>query len=168
MSSARLAVSPLRRQLLRCLREPASATQLAADLDLSRQRVNYHLRALERDGLLELVEERPRRGCVERILRARAAAQDRHAAEHLIVTAGDAVRDVSRMQEAAARAGERLLTFTIEADVSFAQPGDVERFSDALAEAVGRVAAGFNSPAGRRYRVLAGGYPSPGTERHDT
>ena len=42
----RAALSPLRRQLLELLQEPASATQLAAALELPRQRVNYHLREL--------------------------------------------------------------------------------------------------------------------------
>ena len=40
--------------------EPASATMLAARVGLPRQKVNYHLRALERHGLVELVEERRR------------------------------------------------------------------------------------------------------------
>src|SRR5262249_2878842 len=70
----RLALSPIRRRLLERLREPASATQLASELAMGRQRLNYHLRALEDAGLLSLVEERPRRGCTERILVARAAA----------------------------------------------------------------------------------------------
>lgn len=164
MPSALLSVSPFRRQLLERLREPASATQLAADLEVGRQRVNYHLRELERAGLVELVEERRRRGCVERVLRARAATQDRHAAEHLIVTAGDVVRDVSRMQEAAAEAGRRLLTFTIETEVRFAQPEEIEQFGEALAAAVAQVAAGFGASAGRPYRVVAGGYPAPAGE----
>ena len=55
-------------------REPASATEVAARLGESRQRVNYHVRALERGGLVELVEERARRGCTERVVRATADA----------------------------------------------------------------------------------------------
>src|SRR3712207_7665169 len=63
-------LSPLRRRLLEELREPDSATGLAARLGESRQRLNYHLRELERGGLVELVEQRQRRGRTERILRA--------------------------------------------------------------------------------------------------
>ena len=59
---ARLALSPLRRRILRALREPGSASSLAAALKLPRQRIGYHLRALEAAGLVELVEERARRG----------------------------------------------------------------------------------------------------------
>jgi DNA-binding transcriptional ArsR family regulator len=180
--SVRVALSPLRRQLLERLRTPASATQLAAELTLGRQRVNYHLRALEEAGLIELVEERQRRGCVERILAARArafvvdpsvmgaperpavqaAAQDRFAADHLINSAAAIVRDVARMQARAAQQGTRLLTFTIDTDISFATPNDLEHFTTALADFVARQAAQYQTPdGGRRYRVVLSGHPAP-------
>ena len=183
----RSALTPLRRQLLERLQRPASATELAAELGLPRQRLNYHLRALERAGLLELVEERQRRGCTERILRATATAfvvdpavvgpddrsadvaQDRFAADHLINTAAGVVRNVARMQSNAQRDGKRLLTFTVEADVRFADPGDVERFADRLADLVGQAVSEFDTPSrGARYRVVVGGHPTPGSVRDDT
>ena len=61
-------------RLLAELAEPASATMLAARVGLPRQKVNYHLRALERHGLVELVEERRKGNCTERVLRATAAS----------------------------------------------------------------------------------------------
>ena len=175
----RVALAPLRRQVLERLHHPASATELAVDLGISRQRANYHVRALEAAGLIELVEERQRRGCVERVMRATAdsflvdpavlappapdhiAAQDRFAAEHLLTVATDTVRDVARMQARAEARDERLLTFTIEAELAFAQPADLERFADALAAAVRATADAFHQPGGRRYRVIAGGHPAP-------
>src|SRR5690606_16671613 len=69
----RAALAPVRRQILELLATPASATEVAAALDISRQRANYHVRALEAAGLVALVEERQRRGCVERVMRATAA-----------------------------------------------------------------------------------------------
>jgi DNA-binding transcriptional ArsR family regulator len=183
----RLALSPIRRRLLERLREPASASRLAAELGLSRQRINYHLRALEQAGLLELVEERPRRGFTERVLAARADAfvvdpavmgavaaveeQDRYAAEHLIGAASGVVRDVARMQSAAQREGTRLLTFTIEAELRFAAPADVERFCERLAALVGEAAAAHaTTGSGRRYRLVLGGHPAaaPDEERSET
>lgn len=68
------ALAPLRRRLLVRLRTPASATELARELGMGRQKINYHLRKLEDAGLVELVELRRRRGCQERVLRARADA----------------------------------------------------------------------------------------------
>jgi DNA-binding transcriptional ArsR family regulator len=171
----RLALSPIRRRLLDLLREPSSATQLAATLELPRQRVNYHLRELEKAGLVELVEERQRRGFTERILRASAglvvdpavmgsaftSIQDQYAAEHLVEVAAGTVRDVARMQSAADADGKRLLTFTVEAEVRFAQPGDVHQFTDALTAAMQRVVEEFDSAGGRPYRLVAGGHPAP-------
>lgn len=175
--------SPLRRRLLDRLHEPASASELAKEFGLSRQALNYHLRELERLGLLELAEERQRRGFVERVLRTRPGRLvvdpsvleppgaddssrlptpgelDRHAAEHLAAVAGRMVRDVVTMQERAEEAGRRLLTFTVEADVRIASPAAVERFATALADAVAAVAAEHDAPGGRHYRVVVGGHP---------
>ncbi|NIL57972.1 helix-turn-helix domain-containing protein [Salinispora arenicola] len=180
-----VALSPLRRQLLVRLRVPASATQLATSLRIPRQRVNYHLRALEAVGLIELVEERQRRGCTERIMRAKPGAivvnptlmhpdeatpepdgalADQHAAEHLVGVAAAAVRDVARMQVRADEHGKRLLTFTIEADVRFADPAAVHRFTEELAELIARNAATYDTEGGRPYRMVAAGYPAPTAE----
>lgn len=181
----RLALSPMRRQLLDRLKTPASATQLADELSLGRQRVNYHLRALESAGLIELVEERQRRGCIERVLAARArafvvdpavmgardatavqaAAQDRFAAEHLIDSAAGIVRDVARMHATAKRQRRRLLVFTLDTVIAFATPQDFERFTTRLADFVAREAAAVDSPDGRRYRVVIGGHPAPHAPR---
>lgn len=177
----RIALSPVRREMLALLREPSTATEIAGHLDTTRQRVNYHLRALERAGLVDLVEERRKRGCIERVLVARAGAfvvdpsvmaeaggydspdlQDTYAAEHLVRTASQTVREVARMRDDAERQGKRLLTFTVEAEVSLGEPADVERFAERLATLVAEAAQDFNTPrGGRRYRVVLGGHPAP-------
>ena len=92
-----------------------------------------------------------------------AAAQDRYAAAHLVQIAAGVVRDVARMQTAADREGKRLLTFTIETEVGFAEPEDLERFTEALTQSVAATAARFDAP-GRRYRVVVGGHPAPAKE----
>jgi DNA-binding transcriptional ArsR family regulator len=183
----RAALSPLRRRLLERLREPASATSIAAELSLPRQRVNYHLRELERAGLVQLVEERQRRGCTERILAARAAAfivdpavigartaraiavsrQDRFSAEHLIDAASSVVRHVARMRGQAEQQGTRLLTFTADTDIAFATPADFDRFTTELAAFLARQASQFHVPrGGRHYRVLLAAHPAPSGGPH--
>lgn len=174
---ALLALDPVKRRLLAELREPGSASSLAKRLDLPRQQLGYHLRALEESGLVRLVEERPKRGFVERVLVAAADAfvldpgllgtsqaadvQDAHAAAHLVQAAGTVVREVTRMRSAAEAAGQRLLTFTIEADVGFAQPQDFYDFTDALAQAVADIAARYAPGVGRRgYHLVIGAHPA--------
>ena len=180
--AVRMALSPIRRRLLRRLQTPASASELAGEMDVARQKLNYHLRALEGAGLLSLVETRRKRGCTERVLVAtarafvidpaligedvtparRAEAQDRFAAGRLVAAASGLVRDVTRMQAKADRQRKRLLTFTLETEVGFAAPEDIERFAAALSDAVARVAARFPAAgAARRYRIVAAGHPAP-------
>lgn len=172
--------SPLRQALLDALREPASASALAARLGETRQRVNYHVRELEKAGLVEMVEERARRGCTERIVKVTARAvvvepgvvgnlvavtQDRFAADMLLALAARTVGDVARMRERAEAQGRRLVTFAIEADVGFDQPADIERFANQLAEQVTALAASFDTGRARhRYRVIVGGHPAPALE----
>ncbi|MEO6715357.1 MAG: helix-turn-helix domain-containing protein [Mycobacteriales bacterium] len=174
------ALAPPRRELLRLLRQPSSATQLAAVLQLPRQRVNYHLRALEDAGLIRLVEERQRRGCVERIMQATSdsfvvdpsimdeaddapfvAIADRFASEHLVQMAAETVRDVARMQTAAESRGTRLLTFTVETQVRFAGPDDVHEFADAFAAAIAGLLVRFDTAGGRPYRMVTATHPTP-------
>lgn len=184
----RTALSPVRRTLLeRLRRDAASATQLADELGLSRQRVNYHLHLLEAAGLVELVEQRARRGFTERVLRATASsfmvdpdvlaeepalpdpeALDRFAAEHLVRTAAGVVSDVTRLRATAEQRGRRLLTFTIEADLRLGAPADLERLTTALADALATTTASFDTPGGRHYRVVVGGHPAPRTPTKET
>src|SRR2546430_17347367 len=73
-SVAEATLDPVRARLLAELAEPSSATMLAARVGLPRQKVNYHLRALERHGLVELVEERRKGNVTERMLRRAASS----------------------------------------------------------------------------------------------
>ncbi|ODT09271.1 MAG: hypothetical protein ABS35_43245 [Kaistia sp. SCN 65-12] len=174
---ARQAMTPLRLKLLALLREPGSAATLAAALELPRQKIGYHLHALEKAGLVIPAGARQRRGFIERLFVARAGSfvvdpailglspavekQDRFAAEHLVARSAETVREVTRMQAAAAEEGTRLLTFTIEADIGFAAPQDVEAFAGRLVEMVAGLAEEFRPEGeGRRYRLLIGGHPA--------
>src|ERR671918_2132281 len=73
-AAATVALEPVRSRLLSELAEPASAATLAARLGLARQKVNYHLRALETHGLVRLAEKRRWGGLTERLLVATAAS----------------------------------------------------------------------------------------------
>jgi DNA-binding transcriptional ArsR family regulator len=179
-SQLRAVLSPLRRQILLLLREPDSATGLARRLGLARQKLNYHLRALEEAGLVELVESRPRRGFVERIVRASARSfvigpegagleelattGDRMSSDTLLASAARTLSDVSILRERTDAAGKRLLTVSIEGEVVFTSPGAAESFAEEVARAVVDIAerhsgAGKGRGKGRRYRFAAGLHP---------
>lgn len=178
LHAAHLALAPIRRRILAALVEPASAAGLAEQLEMPRQKIGYHLKALEDAGLIRLAGERKKRGFTERLFVAAenyvldpallqtpvdpdvVEAQDRHAVGHLINTASAMVRDVARMREAAEAEGARLLTLTIEADLTFARPADFDAFSHDVAEAVAALARRYSAPEGRRYRLTAAAHPA--------
>src|ERR1700750_2729689 len=73
-TAAGAALEPIRARLLAELVRPGSASSLAARVGQPRQKVNYHLRELERHGLVELVEERRKGNMTERVLQATASS----------------------------------------------------------------------------------------------
>jgi predicted ArsR family transcriptional regulator len=73
-AAAAAALDPVRARLLAALTEPGSAATLAAQTGLSRQKVNYHLRALETHQLVRQVGERRWGGLTERLFAATAAS----------------------------------------------------------------------------------------------
>jgi DNA-binding transcriptional ArsR family regulator len=173
-------LSPIRRQLLKSLTEPDSASGLARRLGLPRQKINYHLRELERAGFVELDEERQRRGCVERLVRVTArtytishdfleelavnpdSIRDRFSSAYLIAAAGRMVRDVALLRERAGSVDQRLATLAIETELSFASPGSFNAFAEELASLIARLALKYNqehSRAGRKFRVVIGAHP---------
>ncbi len=170
----------MRARVLEALRQPASAAELARRLEMPRQKVNYHLRALEDQGLVELVEEKRRGNCVERVVRATAksylvgaealgalaaspgGAVDRFSSAYAVAAAARMVRDVAVLRDRAEAAGLELPTLTLEVDVGFASPKQRHAFAEALANAVARVVAEHSdgSDKARRYRLLVGMHPS--------
>jgi DNA-binding transcriptional ArsR family regulator len=73
-ATAAVAMEPTRSRILSELAAPASAATVATRVGLARQKVNYHLRALEDHGLVTLAEERKWGGLTERLLVATAAS----------------------------------------------------------------------------------------------
>ncbi len=173
-------LQPQRLQLLDHLHEPDSAAGLARKLALPRQQVNYHLRELEKQGLVELVEERRKGNCMERLMRASARSylisplvlgqanaapvRDQFSSAYLIATAARTLRDVAVLRQRADLANQRLATLTLETDVRFANAAARAEFTQELVDTVARLAAKYHeasAPGGRSFRVLLGAYPVP-------
>jgi DNA-binding transcriptional ArsR family regulator len=173
------ALSPLRMRVLSQMDEAQSATSLAPRLGLSRQTLNYHLRELEREGFLEVVEERPRRGCIERMLKVTSRAfvvnpallgalsenpeqaRDQFSSAFLLATATRLIKDVAVLGQRARAVDQRLATFTMDTEVGFESPAAYRAFTEELAVAVTTIAAKYDSSAAksRRFRVVLGSHP---------
>ncbi|MEV7013699.1 helix-turn-helix domain-containing protein [Streptosporangium sp. NPDC051022] len=181
-AAAEASLDPMRARLLAALAEPASATTLAARVGLPRQKVNYHLRALERHGLVELVEERRKGNMTERVLRATAASYvispaalaavqpdparspDVLSARWLLAVAARLVREVGELITGATLAGRRVATFTVDGRVRFASAADRAAFAEELAAAVGALVGKYHdesAPGGREHRIIVAVHPDP-------
>jgi DNA-binding transcriptional ArsR family regulator len=177
---AEVCLDPVRARILAELGEPGSATTLAARLGLPRQRVNYHLRALERHGLVELVEERRKGNMNERVMRATAAsyvisptalaavqpdpdrAPDRLSAYWLLAVASRLVRDVGRLITRAAKARKRVATFALDGEIRFASAADRAAFAEELMTAVTALIGRYHDETaerGRDHRVIIAVHP---------
>jgi DNA-binding transcriptional ArsR family regulator len=183
-AAAAVALEPVRSRLLAELAAPASAATLAARVGLARQKVNYHLHALEAHGLVRLAEERKWGGLTERLLVATATSYvvspsalgpiaadpnrdvDRLSASYLIALGARVVREVSDLVRRARDAGKRLATLAVDTEIRFRSAADRAAFSRELTEAIAKLASKYHdesAPGGRAHRlvVVAHALPQP-------
>jgi DNA-binding transcriptional ArsR family regulator len=180
-AAAEVSLDPIRARLLAELAEPASASMLADRVGLPRQKVNYHLRTLEKHGLVELHEERRKGNMTERVLQATAAsyvispvalaavepdparAPDRLSARWLLALAARLVRDVGELIAGATRADKRVATFAMDGTVRFASAADRAAFAEELADAVTALVSRYHDETargGRDHRVVVALHPA--------
>ncbi|HKU41845.1 MAG TPA: helix-turn-helix domain-containing protein [Polyangiales bacterium] len=181
-AAAIVALDPARSRLLAELVEPASAASLAARLGVPRQKVNYHLRALEAHGLVQVADTRNWGGLTERLLVASAkaylvsptalgpAASDvarspnRLSSSYLVALAGRVVREVSGLVRRAADSGKPLATLSIDTEIRFKSAADRAAFSGELVQAIQTLVARYHdstSPGGRSHRLVVMAHPLP-------
>ena len=179
---AMAALDPIKARLLAELSTPASAATLAARVGLPRQKVNYHLRALEALELVESVEQRRWGGLTERLVVATAASyvvsptalgpigadparnRDRLSASYLIAVAARIVGEVGALWRGALARDKRLATLSIDTVIRFKSPAERAAFTSDLTEAIAALAARYHdqrAPNGRPHRVIVASYPAP-------
>jgi predicted ArsR family transcriptional regulator len=181
------ALVPIRSKMLALLSKPGSATSLARQLGISRQATNYHLRALLEQGLVKLVEERPRRGLTERVMQATAGSyvvspqalgasavtperMDRLSARYLIAIAARMLSEVADLAARAEQANKLLPTLALDTEIRFATAGDRAQFTKELTATVVSLAARYHNesaPKGRLHRLLLAAHPVPTKEDQD-
>jgi DNA-binding transcriptional ArsR family regulator len=151
-------LQPLRLRILELASEPASATSLAPALGVPRQHVNYHLRELERAGLVEFVEERKRGNCIERLYRSIARSyviapaaltgvgadpgrvQDRASSEYLVALGARLIQDVSEIRAESVTSP----TLAIETEIAFESDEARGQFAKELAGVVSDLAGKYH------------------------
>ncbi|MFG2646221.1 ArsR/SmtB family transcription factor [Streptomyces sp. NPDC048436] len=182
-AAAAASLDPIRAGILAELAAgPASAAMLAGRVGLPRQKINYHLKALERHGLVELAGERRKGNVTERLMRASAAsyvisptalgavqpdpgrARDQLSARWLLAVAARLVRDVGALITGAAKARQGLATYALDGEVRFASAADRAAFIAELTDGVGNLISKYGAEAGaeggRDHRVVVAVHPS--------
>jgi DNA-binding transcriptional ArsR family regulator len=187
--AAAVALDPVRSRLLSELAEPASAATLAARVGLTRQKVNYHLNALQAHGLVEAASQKKWGGLTERLLVATASqyvvspgalgaagadpgrTTDRLSASYLVALAARLIREVGGLVHAARDTGKRLPTLSLDTEIRFRSAAERAAFSKELVSAMATLAAKYHdesAPGGRPHRLLVLAHPLPHENPEET
>ena len=187
---AEVLLHPLRLRVLEAARTPSSSAELARRLEVSPQKVNYHVRRLEAHGFLRKVEERRAGNLVEKVygatarsyvlasevlggLAPKAALADVVTASHWLALQARAETELGAVLDEAGVGGSdgALATLSMDAELRFESAEQRATFARALREVVTAVVSKYASPArtaagdgaaGRPYRLILGVYPLPG------
>jgi predicted ArsR family transcriptional regulator len=183
-AAAAVALEPVRSRLLAHLTEPASAATLAGRLGIARQKINYHLRALEAHGLVEVAQQRKWGGLTERLMVATATSYvlspaalgpaasdpardaDHLSAGYLVALAARVIREAGALLRRSRETGKRLATLSVDTEVRFRSAADRAAFTNELTEAVKKLVARYHdesTPGGRAHRLVILAHPLPTT-----
>ena len=176
---------PLRLELLKLTDEPRTCTDLAEVLGETPQRIYYHVKVLERAGVLEKVEERKVRAISEGYYRATARsfwlsprlvgriggprrARDQMSLGFLLALAEELQTDVGRLAETER---EEAPTLGFTAQVRLARPADrtafltdIQNLIQSIAKKYGAVGPPSLQPketSPETFRIIFACYPRP-------
>jgi DNA-binding transcriptional ArsR family regulator len=170
---------PVRLRILEALRSPSSAAAAARAVGQSRQNVNYHLKELERAGLVRRVGERRKGNFIEALYRSvaptivvspraawtgsrrLAALKDQLSLENLVVLGERLGRDAAALLDRAAFDGEEIASAAVEAEIRFGSEEARAEFLRDYVAAVGPLLRKYARRKGTPYRALLAVYPDP-------
>ena len=183
LEALQVLLHPLRIEILEALRTPASAAAVARRLGQPRQKVNYHLKELERAELVREVEARRAGNFIETLYEAVArtfivapqaawsdprrldALRSQHALERLVTVGERLQRDAVALLDRAAFDGDEIASAVVEADVRFADEDDRSAFIDEYFTMLRELCDRYGSRKGLPYRVVVAAHPA--TETND-
>lgn len=185
---AAVLLHPLRLKILRSFDQPKSATDVAGELRMSRQQVNYHVQRLARARFLRKAGRRQKRGLRDQcfVQNARSllvlpqvlgplapsptATRSALSAAYLLTLTAVVQKELGVALGEADAAQKTLATLAIDTEVRFTSSTQRAEFTAALHAAITDVVARHSSPMhtasgarapGRPHRVVVGAYPIP-------
>ncbi|MDR7318268.1 helix-turn-helix domain-containing protein [Brevibacillus nitrificans] len=173
-------LNPLRAEILSRLTEPASAAEVARGINEIPQRVNYHLKALEKVGLVRKVGSRQVRNLVEVLYLAIARTyvlsealnwasdtvqqmKDQGALSHLVNTAERIKRDALALMERSDQE-EQIPSATLDASIRLASAEQRSAFVEEYVQLVNQLVKKYQTEAQGQetYQVILAVYPKEG------
>jgi DNA-binding transcriptional ArsR family regulator len=173
---------PVRVQILNALRTPASAAAAARAVGQSRQNVNYHLKELERAGLVRRVGTRRNGNFVETLYESAAgtflvspraawgdarrmeAMADQVSLENLVMLGERLQRDATVLLDRATFDGEEIASAAVATEVRFANKEDRAAFLREYLKRLGPLLEQYGKTEGERYAVALAVYPEPAND----
>jgi DNA-binding transcriptional ArsR family regulator len=163
VEQVRTLVNPLRLEILKQLDRPRTCPELGRLFGETPQKVYYHVKALERAGLVDKVEERRVRGVVEGYYQARArsywiaphlvgqiggrrAAQDQASLRYLLSLAEQVADDVGRLGQRS-EAGQDVPSLALSAQIHLPDGNQRAGFLKEVHQAFRRLARKYGAPA---------------------
>ncbi|MBB6731639.1 ArsR/SmtB family transcription factor [Cohnella zeiphila] len=171
-------LNPMRADILRLLAEPASASEVGRRMGEAPQKINYHLKSLEKVGLVRRDGTRQVKNLVEVLYRAVARTfvipdsfgwseeltgrmKDEGALRQLINAAERIRTDAMKLMEVSENRGE-VPSAVLETELSLPDEATRERFLQDYAEAVKGVVRKYRAEGaadGESFRAVLAVYP---------
>lgn len=178
-------LNPIRVDILTRLDRPRTCTELAKELGLTTQKVNYHMNVLLEAGLVTLVEERRKRGTIEGIYRAaarsiwfsprlvsrlggRRPSSDEASLAYLLELMEQMQIEIGHLADR--DDGKPVPSLAFDAQIELADADDRNAFYEELHEAVKKLAGKYGrrnsekAEPGRIYRFALACYPKESKE----
>ena len=169
---------PLRVAILGALEVPGSAADLARRLDQQRQKVNYHLKALEEAGLVEAVESRQKGNFIETVYETTArsfvvapevawsddrrgvAMRAQHSLETLVGQGSRLQRNAAELLDRAAFDGDLVASASVSASVNFADEATRAAFIRDYLESTKQLIETYSGEGGESYTLELAVHPT--------
>ena len=169
---------PVRIAVLDAMRVPESAAGAARQLGQPRQTVNYHVKELEKAGLIRPAGERRKGNFVEQLYqsvasafvvsprftwgeRRAAALRDQVSLENLAALGERVQHDVTALLDRAAFDGEDVPSAAVTAEVHLADERARSSFMEEYLRALGPILKKYGRRKGTPFRVAVAVYPIP-------
>lgn len=178
-------LKPARIEILSRLSNPKTCPELARELGITTQKVNYHMNLLKEAGLVDLVEERRKRGTVEGVYQATAKSywfsprlvkylgdsersRDQASLAYLLQLAEDLQVDIAHMIES--KDTKSTPSLGVNAQIQLRDNADRSRFLAEINEIFSHLAHKYGGPSDSThkseecYRLMLACY-SPSKEK---